>query len=340
MQLYQQPGPHASAPEDVDRYFDFFDNVFGLTNLPRTEIWVNGYTFEKWRALSQESLNPAHYPKRRTGDFVPPAITPTGWPERRSRIHERIHWLLGTEPPGVPFRVQPSLRPPPFTAGLNSSGYLFNLLPRPMRMEGMFSASLGYGDDLRGELYYYRDPKLDPQPPGTTGAQRGRLPPGTKLPAILWLHPYTYATGYSAQFEYLLRILIQKGFAVFAFDQIGFGTRVEQVLRFYERSPKWSLVGRMVADTRAALDAVAALEEIDASKIYLLGYELGAKVALFTAALEDRVSGLATCCGLAPLRLPPAQKRYRGPPALFPPAWIAAPSQLLYRPGGAAAGGL
>lgn len=47
LQLYQQPGPHASAPEDVDRYFDFFDNVFRLTTLPRTEIWVNGYTFEK-----------------------------------------------------------------------------------------------------------------------------------------------------------------------------------------------------------------------------------------------------------------------------------------------------
>jgi pimeloyl-ACP methyl ester carboxylesterase len=90
---------------------------------------------------------------------------------------------------------------------------------------------------------------------------------------------------------------------VFAFDQLGFGTRVRDFRRFYERYPRWSLMGKMIADTRAAIDALAALEEIDSSRIYLLGYALGAKAGLLTAALDERVKATAAVCGLDPLRL-------------------------------------
>ncbi len=311
--LYQQPGEHASAPEDVERYFDFTDSVFGLKTFPKIEIWINGYAFENWQAASKDSIDPARYPTRRIGDFIHPDLPAAEWPQRRSSIHERIHWLMGKEPPGVPYRVQPSLRPPRYLSGMNSSGFLATLLPRPMRLgAGAISVSIGFGDDLRGDLYYYLKP--DPQPPTTNRptSARGRLPAGTKLPLVLWLHPHSYATGYSRHFAFILDILTRRGFAVFAFDQIGFGTRVQQARTFYERFPKWSLLGKMVTDTRAALDAVVALAEIDTSKVYLLGYELGAKVGLFTAALDDRVTGLAACCGFAPLRLHTPRKGTEG----------------------------
>ena len=87
-----------------------------------------------------------------------------------------------------------------------------------------------------------------------------------------------------------------------AFDQIGFGTRVEHAREFYERYPQWSLLGKMVADTRAAVDAVAEIENVDAARIYLVGYALGAKVALWTAALDERVRAVASVCGFTPLR--------------------------------------
>ena len=35
-------------------------------------------------------------------------------------------------------------------------------------------------------------------------------------------------------------------YKIFAFDQIGFGTRVLDARRFYERYPRWSLMGKMV----------------------------------------------------------------------------------------------
>ena len=62
----------------------------------------------------------------------------------------------------------------------------------------------------------------------------------------------------------------------------------------------------MVADTRAAVDALAALTEIDGARIYLAGYSLGGKVALFTAALDDRIAGVIAASAFTPLRTAPA----------------------------------
>ena len=81
---------------------------------------------------------------------------------------------------------------------------------------------------------------------------------------------------------------------------------------FYQRYPKWSLLGKMVADTRAAVDAVAALEAVDPTRIYLAGYALGAKVGLITAAVDKRVAGVAAVCGVDPLRLSGAEKGTEG----------------------------
>ena len=42
---------------------------------------------------------------------------------------------------------------------------------------------------------------------------------------------------------------------------------------------------------------------VDGSRIYLLGYSLGAKVGLITGALDDRVKAVAAVAGIDPLRL-------------------------------------
>jgi pimeloyl-ACP methyl ester carboxylesterase len=105
---------------------------------------------------------------------------------------------------------------------------------------------------------------------------------------------------------------VKRGFAVLAFDQIGFGARVRDARGFYRRYPHWSLMGRMVADTRAAIDALAALDAVDASRISLMGYSLGAKVGILTAALDPRVHSLAAVCGFDPLRLDTADRGVEG----------------------------
>jgi pimeloyl-ACP methyl ester carboxylesterase len=96
---------------------------------------------------------------------------------------------------------------------------------------------------------------------------------------------------------------VNRGFAVFAFDQLGFGARIHEKKHFYDRYPRWSILGSMIADTRAAISALTNLEEIDSSRIFLMGYALGGKVGLLTAAYECCVKGVVSVCGVDPLRL-------------------------------------
>jgi len=71
-------------------------------------------------------------------------------------------------------------------------------------------------------------------------------------------------------------------------------------------------MGKMVLDTRSAIDAISALDAVDSSRVYVMGYSLGAKVGLLTAALDDRVKGIAAFCGVDPLRLDTPDKGTEG----------------------------
>lgn len=64
------------------------------------------------------------------------------------------------------------------------------------------------------------------------------------------------------------------GFAVYTYDQIGFGTRIEEGTLFYDRFAKWSKLGRMVADVRWAIDELSAIEFLDKIKLWSLDTRL------------------------------------------------------------------
>ena len=204
-------------------------------------------------------------------------------------VAAKIRWALGEEPPYVSF---PNARKLPKSA-MTSDGWLGVLFRRPVQSAGAGYAPLPFGDDLKADFYY---------PEGTPG----------KWPVVIWLHPYSYSTGYSRNARNMVAALVKRGFAVAAFDQIGFGARVEHAREFYKRYPHWSLLGKMVSDTRALVDAVSALEQVDPSRVYLAGWALGAKVALFTAALDRRVAAAASVAGFTPLRTDTAEKGTEG----------------------------
>jgi pimeloyl-ACP methyl ester carboxylesterase len=84
---------------------------------------------------------------------------------------------------------------------------------------------------------------------------------------------------------------------------VGFGTRSEEAANFYNRYPHWSMLGKMVTDTRGVIaDACNRMPFIDSSNIFLAGYSLGGTVALITAALDDRVKGTAVVNAFSSLR--------------------------------------
>src|SRR5262249_7620404 len=95
---------------------------------------------------------------------------------------------------------------------------------------------------------------------------------------------------------------VQAGYAVLAYDQSGFGSRMSEIGPFYDRYPHWSHMGRMVEDSRAAIDALEKDNLVDPQRISLFGYSLGGTVALYTAELDPRVKAVASICGFTPMR--------------------------------------
>lgn len=200
--------------------------------------------------------------------------------EKRERVvpQDKVRWALGEEPALIPLRE--TARPgAPLTAG---GGWIRTIVPTPTDRT-MKPVPVPLGTDLSADLYL---------PAEGSG----------KRPLVIWLHSYAHANGYTWKAKPMVVELIKRGYAVLAFDQIGYGTRIEHAKEFYERYPHWSLLGKMVADTRAAITAASQRDDIDASQIYLLGYALGGKIALWTAALDPRPAGVVTVAGFTPWR--------------------------------------
>ena len=93
------------------------------------------------------------------------------------------------------------------------------------------------------------------------------------------------------------------GYAVFSFDMLGFGNRIEEGTRFYHRYPHWSKMGKMVTDVKGAVEALNNLDFIDSTKIYVAGYALGATVGLYAAAMDERIAGVVSVAGFTSMRL-------------------------------------
>jgi dienelactone hydrolase len=152
-----------------------------------------------------------------------------------------------------------------------------------------------------------------------------------RLPLVIYLHEYSYATGYHRRSASIIRHFLDQGYAVLAFDMMGFGTRIEEALHFYDRYPHWSEMGSMVADTRSIIqDASDRMPFIDPHRIYLAGYSLGGTVALLTAALDKRVAGVAAVSAFSSLREDNTGNEHgdRRYPALFSTAWSFAEAGL------------
>ena len=326
--LHLRNGEHEFCTEHIEEIVDFFDAVFGRKNFPKRETWILGYTFEGWQNASREEIDPLKYLKRSPGDFLEGkdghVITSVAqWEEKKKIIRRNISQVLGEAPPRLPFPSNHKLS----DRSMCTDGWLATVFRRPakdiwggygdrhqreqLESEGIGAFGVPFWDSFMGDLFY---------PLGPDGK-----PKSGKRPVVIWLHPHCYQDGWSAGHPWMstswaygqderpsFPLLWKRGFAVFAFDQLGYGTRIHEARTFYERYPKWSIMGNMIEDARAAIDAMSALDEIDSSQIYLMGYALGGKVGLLTAAFDGRIKGVVSVCGFDPLRLQTADKGTEG----------------------------
>jgi pimeloyl-ACP methyl ester carboxylesterase len=295
--IMRVPGFHGA--NDQEACLDWLDIQFGRS----TRTWSNNllfpWDFEKWRANSKET----GFPK------VDLSRLP------KQDIHKSIEWMLGEEParmptpagrggrggpaapqvaaPGgrsvtSPGQVVPDLVSWVIQRGGNSFGWL-----EPQRNQTV-SRGINFGYNVRGDLYY----------PANTA-------PDAKLPVVIWLHGYSYSLGYMWGYHndlHPILALVEAGYAVLAYDQSGFGSRMGETAAFYDRYPHWSQMGRMVEDARAALDALEKDSLVDPVRMYVFGYSIGGTVGLYTAALDPRVEGLVSISGFTPMRTDTADR--------------------------------
>jgi len=297
-------GLHSVCVRDMEDYIDFFDYVFKRNNhKPENRLFFD-YSFERWRDLSGEMINPNGYQVKDLDDLLTDASnnlinTVNGWETKKSEIKKKLQWALGDEPPGVINHGPGSLSKG--GRGENSFGSFLER-PRPTPEMGMMAVSPynGFGDQLFGYLYYPLDEKGDLK--------------NNDLPVVIYLHEYDYSKGFNSyhQVESLFRSIVARGYAVFAFDMIGFGNRIEEGTRFYNRYPHWSKMGKMVVDVRGAVDALVNFDFIDSTKIFVAGYSLGATVGLYATALDERIAGVVSVAGFTPMRLNTPDKGTEG----------------------------
>ncbi|WP_257668345.1 alpha/beta fold hydrolase [Parapedobacter tibetensis] len=286
-------GEHAVAARDVEKSIDFLDIHFKRRKL----TWQNNlyftYNYDAWE---QEHLS---------DEIAADTISPITLKERyqhlsafrtdREKIIENLRWLLGNEPPGVKANK-------PSEAIEARHDWINKIISEP-KVRGAKAIHLGpydaIGDHISGILYC---------PVDQSGNIKYRE--NGKIPAVIYLHQYAYSTGYAKGYHkersngngLLFEKMIENGFAVLAIDMLGFGTRIEEGTNFYARFPQWSKMGKMIADVTGCLDALEMIEYVDNKQIYLLGNTIGGSVALMTAALDDRVAGVAVVAAFSPWR--------------------------------------
>ncbi|MEX0928970.1 MAG: acyl-CoA thioester hydrolase/BAAT C-terminal domain-containing protein [Balneolales bacterium] len=267
-------GLHSPSARDMERFLDFFDYVFERGTLePENKLYFD-YTFSKWLGMSGEDIDPLTFASKSIEDVLEDAggnrIGNVGsWEEKKSDIRVRLGWGLGEEPPSLAPGPQPD--------------YKRAVVGGPRINRSVGSRSISFGT-----LYFPVD-------------SDGR-PVSDNLPVVVYLHEYTYSKGYERLGDMVNRFT-DAGFAVYMFDQIGFGTRIEEGELFYQRFPNWSKMGRMVADVRWAVDELESIDFLDNEKMLVGGFALGGKVGLYSAALDDRIAGVFTVGGFSPMRL-------------------------------------
>lgn len=284
-------GQHAVEARDLESYLDWLDIQFGRKHFPWDNKLVYDYSFNKWKILSGENAMVKDYPAV-SGSILTGASgggikSPDDWQKKKAEIEKQINWMLGEEPGGVTAS--------PVKALTTKEDYLESFMNRPGVRNGKkinIAPYNGMGDYLHASLYHPVDKDGEMQT-GENG----------KLPVVIFLHKFSN-TGFDSDANRLFEILLSKGIAVLAFDLIGYGTRIEEGTLFYERYPRWSKLGKMVTDTRTAIDALESLSFIDKKNIFISGYALGGSVGLFTAALDHRVAGAAVSAAFTPWRDP------------------------------------
>ncbi len=99
--------------------------------------------------------------------------------------------------------------------------------------------------------------------------------------------------------------LARRGYVVLAPDYLSAGERIYAGQdnfdsgAFYQQYPNWSMVGKNIEDSMAALDVLHSLDYVDKDKIGAIGHSHGGHNAIFAMALDERIKVGVSNCGMS-----------------------------------------
>lgn len=137
------------------------------------------------------------------------------------------------------------------------------------------------------------------------------LPQGRGVPRGVVLYGHAHGHRYDIGKEEVLagrpslqappygEVLVQRGWAVLAIDHWGFGERQDPSERALVKRTLWqgsTLWGWRLHDTLAALDWLQASPPLAGLPVVTLGISMGGTLALWAAALDERIAGCVDLC--------------------------------------------
>lgn len=317
--IMHSPGYHGA--NDVQAAMDWLDYQFGRSRTEWSNEFIYPWDYDKWKTQVDEAIDVSRFPARALTDTL---LTSDGraiasvaeWEEKSAEIRQSVEWMLGDPSPGTlpdPFplpRLGDPSQPAAASAGGRGGGASRPDVTLFDDIHASKATSTSYGW-INTAVEQTTKRKITFPSPSGFGVIEADLftpndaPEGARLPAVIWLHGYSSSLGYSWVYHFDVHpvlALAQAGYAVLAFDQSGFGSRQVEAAAFYNEYPRWSQMGHMVDDTRAAIDALAQEADVDSTRIFLFGYSMGANIALHAAVLEPRVKGVVSLNGFTPMR--------------------------------------
>jgi pimeloyl-ACP methyl ester carboxylesterase len=284
--IIHPPGHHGA--NDQNATMNWLDIQFGRSTAKWDNKFLYPWDFQKWASDNSETVDLSKFPAHSGNDILAGATSVNDWESKSADVRKSVQWMMGS-PDGGKGGPDPAQRGRDDVVDwaiqrASAFGWL-----EPEKSNAEYK-SITFGNGTRGELYY---------PKGTK--------PDAKLPTVIWLHGFSYPMGYMWVYRskpdlHPILALVRAGYAVFAFDQTGHGSRTDEFATFFDRFPHWSRMGRMVSDTRAAMDTLQKEGMVDGNRIYLYGYSMGGMIGLYTAALDNRVKGVVSICGFTPMR--------------------------------------
>ncbi len=277
--IYRSGSHDPITPAHRSKNMDWFDLAFGRGNGSSDdfpEVFLHQLDWDGWKQ----------------------AQTPEGLttPESNDDPRDRINWLLGDVPTTLTSDGKSNFISPEDSKRMDHDRWAAKDTAR---------IPVNFGDGVHGN-FYYNPTRTEP------------------APVVIWLHPFSYSTGYNEGYGVegttIYHRLAQEGYAVLAFDQVGFGLRLLEGTEFYDNFPQWSRLGRMVHDVRSAVgfvidgkgDAASPLPKLDTKNVFLVGYSMGGMLGLHAAALDERISGVASFSGFTPFRYDTDERKTGG----------------------------